>query len=307
MSETRYLINVERMCSGMKTRYILFMLLAMVAVFAGKAEKTKACDHELKQVNETPPTIDENGYLHDGNEDGYKCEKCGEIFLSDKDTKEEDALAYSVEPDYSMELGGEKLTLDCIVHEAILSEIKKDPNKQIKIEYGTATTNNKLIDINKKTIDESNPDASQVILTTTNNTKYYKQVSKDTEIEITVSVICGEVKNMKNVKINLILPEPKISEKNIVKKWNNWHTHCIYTFKHKKINGATAIKVRIKGKENDKSLNRILDKYITSVKGTKDTYIGISKKTMDKLKGKVTFKVWAVYGNKKSPVVEITK
>ena len=130
--------------------------------------------------------------------------------------------------------------------------------------------------------------------------KYYKVKLKKS---IPVNVVVDGVTYKVNVKVKIPTPEVKISIRTTT--MSDGSKAYKYSFKYD-IKGADRIKVRMK-KGGTKKLNREFDYYISKPKSNKMSYVIFSKKTLKKLKNKVTFKITAYYGKNKLELPAITR
>ena len=137
--------------------------------------------------------------------------------------------------------------------------------------------------------------------------KYYKvKINKSIPVKVKIGG-----KNY-TVKVKIKIPAPKTKEFKISKKnvKDSSGKFCRYTFKYN-FKGASKIQVRVEnasktGKE--KTINKILDKYVKKPKSNNASYIRFSNNTMKKFKNnKVTFKIIVYYGKNKSETLMITK
>ena len=126
--------------------------------------------------------------------------------------------------------------------------------------------------------------------------KYYKVKLKKS---IPVNVVVDGV----TYKVKIPTPEVKISIRTTT--MSDGSKAYKYSFKYD-IKGADRIKVRMK-KGGTKKLNREFDYYISKPKSNKMSYVIFSKKTLKKLKNKVTFKITAYYGKNKLELPAITR
>ena len=124
--------------------------------------------------------------------------------------------------------------------------------------------------------------------------KYYKVKLKKS---IPVNVVVDGVTYKVNVKVKIPTPEVKIS-KGRPTPMSDGSKAYKYSFTYN-IKGADSIKVRMK-KGGTKKLNREFDYYISKPKSNKMSYVLFSKKTLKKLKNKVTFKITVSYGKGKN-------
>jgi hypothetical protein len=129
--------------------------------------------------------------------------------------------------------------------------------------------------------------------------KYYKVKIKK---NIPVTVVVNGTKYTVNVKIKIPAPSVKVKKKKV--KINGVASYK-FTFSYN-VKGAKKIQVRL-AKGGSSSINKYLDKYISSAKSKRNSYIQFSSKTIKKIGNKVTFKIVATYGkNNKSETKKVT-
>lgn len=128
--------------------------------------------------------------------------------------------------------------------------------------------------------------------------KYYKvKIAKTIPVKIRVD---GKIHT---VQVKIKIPAPKVRIK--VKKYtSDGTTGHKFQFSYN-IAGATKIKVRL-AKGGTGRMNKELDRYISTAKSNRDSYILFSDRTLKKMKGKITFQVVAYYGKNKSEVCKET-
>ena len=132
---------------------------------------------------------------------------------------------------------------------------------------------------------------------TKKSTKYYSKLKSPT-IKVTVAGTSY------NITVKCAIPAPKVKVSKKLVKVGGAKVYK-YSFKYN-IKGAKKIQVRmVKG--GSRSINKYLDRYVKKSKSNRNSYILYSKKTMKKLNNKVTFKITAYYGNKKSQTYVVTK
>ncbi len=130
--------------------------------------------------------------------------------------------------------------------------------------------------------------------------KYYKVKLKKS---IPVNVVVDGVTYKVNVKVKIPTPDIKISKRTT--PMSDGSKAYKYSFKYD-IKGADRITVRMK-KGGTKKLNKEFDYYISKPKSNKMSYVLFSKKTLKKLKNKVTFKITAHFGKNKLELPPITR
>ncbi|MGN1168346.1 MAG: hypothetical protein ACI4S2_18170 [Lachnospiraceae bacterium] len=174
------------------------------------------------------------------------------------------------------------------------------PKKSISITLGKTATiqpnseayKMKLVDASKyKNYLTFNSKTGKI--TTKANSKYYKNL-KSAKIKVTVK---GKSATSYYITVNPKIPAPKVGSNFITKTFqgNNYKYKFNYNFKN-----ATKVKVRISEAKNNKTINKILDKYISKPKSKSSSYFTTSKKNINKISkdGKLTFKVTVYYGKK---------